>query len=77
MKKKLTSKGSCLCGGVKFKTKGFHRQISNCHCIQCMKTHGHYAAYTNVEEQDVKFIKKRTKKTIKKLKTVAGRVLLK
>ena len=27
-----------------------------------MKTHGHYAAYTNVEEQNIKFIKKRTLK---------------
>jgi len=27
-----------------------------------MKTHGHYAAYTNIEEQNIKFIKKRTLK---------------
>ena len=27
-----------------------------------MKTHGHYAAYTNVDEQNIKFIKKRTLK---------------
>jgi hypothetical protein len=27
-----------------------------------MKTHGHYAAYTNVQEQNVKFLKKRTLK---------------
>jgi len=36
-----------------------------------MKTHGHYAAYTNVEEQNVKFLKKRTLKwfiSSKKLK---------
>ena len=60
MKKKLTSKGSCLCGGVKFKTKGFHRQVSNCHCIQCMKTHGNFAAYTALKDLNVKFITKRT-----------------
>ena len=27
-----------------------------------MKTHGHYAAYTNIEEQNVKFLKKKTLK---------------
>ena len=62
MKKKLTSKGSCLCGGVKFKTKGYHRQVSNCHCIQCMKTHGNFAAYTNSLEDNITYISKSTLK---------------
>jgi len=60
--KKVFLKASCLCGGIQFKTKGYHRDIHNCHCIQCMKTHGHHAAYTCVEEQNIKFIKKRTLK---------------
>ena len=60
--KRLTLKASCLCGGIQFKTHGYHRDIENCHCIQCMKTHGHYAAYTNVQEQNIKFLKKRTLK---------------
>ena len=60
--KKLSMKASCLCGGIQFTTKGYHRNIQNCHCIQCMKTHGHHAAYTRVEEQNIKFIKKRTLK---------------
>ena len=60
--KKLSLRANCLCGGIKFETKGHHRNIQNCHCIQCMKTHGHYGAYTNVEEQNIKFIKKRTLK---------------
>ena len=68
MKKKLSSKGSCLCGGVKFKTKGFHRQVSNCHCIQCMKTHGNFAAYTALKDLNVKFINKRTLKWFKSSK---------
>ena len=68
MKKKLSSKGSCLCGGVKFKTKGFHRQVSNCHCIQCMKTHGNYAAYSAVKIKNVKFLKKKTLKWFKSSK---------
>jgi len=60
--KKLLLKASCLCGGIKLQTQGYHRNVQNCHCIQCIKTHGHYAAYTNVEERNVKFLKKRTLK---------------
>ena len=60
--KKLSLKASCLCGGIQLRTHGDHRDVHNCHCIQCMKTHGHYAAYTNVQEQNVKFLKKRTLK---------------
>ena len=66
--KKLSLKASCLCGGIKLKTQGYHRNVQNCHCIQCMKTHGHHAAYTNVEERNVKFLKKRTLKWFKSSK---------
>ena len=66
--KKLSLKASCLCGGIKLKTQGYHRNVQNCHCIQCMKTHGHHAAYTNVEEQNIKFLKKRTLKWFKSSK---------
>ena len=60
--KKLSLKVSCLCGRIQLRTYGYHRDVENCHCVQCMKTHGHYAAYTNVQEQNVKFLKKRTLK---------------
>ena len=66
--KKLSLKASCLCGGIKLITLGYHRNIQNCHCIQCMKTHGHHAAYTNVAERNVKFLKKRTLKWFKSSK---------
>ena len=66
--KKLSLKASCLCGGVQLGTRGYHRDVENCHCIQCMKTHGHYAAYTNVQEQNVKFFKKKTLKWFKSSK---------
>ena len=59
---------SCLCGGIQLKTKGPLRHVSNCHCRQCMKTHGNYAAYTNALEKDIKFIKKRTLKWFKSSK---------
>ena len=66
--KKLSLKASCLCGGIQFRTQGHHRYVSNCHCIQCMKTHGHHAAYTNVLEQNVKFFNKETLKWFKSSK---------
>ena len=66
--KKLSLKASCLCGSIKLKTQGYHRNIQNCHCVQCTKTHGNYAAYTYVEEKNVKFLKKRNLKWFKSSK---------
>ena len=63
MKKTLTA--NCLCKGVKFKTSGEHRKVSNCHCIQCRKTHGIFGAYSNVKDKDIKFINKKTLKWFK------------
>ena len=57
--KKLSLTASCLCGSIKIKTKGYHRNVSNCHCIQCRKTHGIYGAYSNVKDKDIKFINKK------------------
>jgi hypothetical protein len=56
MKKVLIA--SCLCKGVKFKTNGEHRDVSNCHCKQCQKTHGTFGAYSNVKDKDIKFLNK-------------------
>ena len=42
--------------------RGKLRHVINCHCSQCLKTHGNYAAYTNSLEKDIKFIKNRTLK---------------
>ncbi len=63
MKKKLSFKiASCLCGGIKIKIKGKLRHVKNCHCFQCMKTHGNFAAYTSCPETNIYFIKKKTLK---------------
>ena len=48
--------GGCLCGAVKFEIFGKMRQIINCHCRQCRRTHGHYAAYSSVEKSKFKLI---------------------
>ena len=63
MKKNLSLRiVGCLCGGIKIKVKGKLRHVINCHCLQCMKTHGNYAAYTACPENNITFIKKRTLK---------------
>ena len=53
---------SCLCDGIKLKIKGQLRHVINCHCSQCMKTHGNHAAYTASSEKNVVFISKKTLK---------------
>ena len=63
MKKKVTLKiASCLCEGVKIKIKGKLRHVINCHCKQCMKTHGNFASYTSCSEDNITFINKKTLK---------------
>ena len=66
--RKISLKASCLCGSIQFKTQGNHRDIHNCHCIQCMKTHGHHAAYTAVKLENIKFLKEKTLKWFKSSK---------
>ena len=48
--------GRCLCGSVSFKIKGELRNVINCHCGQCLRTHGHYSAYTQVEKKKLEFV---------------------
>jgi len=56
---------SCLCKGVNFKISGELRPVINCHCIQCTKTHGNYAAYTSVLEENIIYKSKKTLKWYK------------
>ena len=58
----------CLCGGIKVKTKVKLRHVINCHCNQCMKTHGNYAAYTACLETNIEYINKKTLKWYKSSK---------
>jgi len=39
--------GSCLCGGVAYRVSGQLRTVKYCHCSQCRKTTGHFAAATS------------------------------
>ncbi|MBZ9812490.1 GFA family protein [Mesorhizobium sp. CA7] len=45
--------GSCLCGAVRFRTKGPLRGVIYCHCSQCRKQSGHFYAATNVADADI------------------------
>lgn len=42
--------GGCLCEGVRYRINGNCRNIINCHCQNCRRTHGHIAAYTSVDK---------------------------
>ena len=60
-----TLSASCLCNGISITIKGEFRPVINCHCIQCVKTHGNYAAYTSVLEENIVFKSKKTLKWFK------------
>jgi hypothetical protein len=45
--------GGCLCGQVRYQINGHCRNIINCHCDNCRRTHGHVAAYTSVDKRDL------------------------
>lgn len=47
--------GGCLCGGIRYRITGPRRDIINCHCVNCRRTHGHVAAYTSVQRSDLVF----------------------
>lgn len=40
--------GGCLCGAVRYRITGPLRPVVACHCHQCRRTSGHYAAATRV-----------------------------
>jgi len=42
----LRTTGSCLCGAVRYEVRGPLRDVTECHCAMCRKTHGHIGAYT-------------------------------
>ncbi len=49
----VTARGGCLCGAVRYEVHGPLRDVFNCHCGQCRRTHGHYAAYSGAARDDL------------------------
>ena len=52
--------GSCLCQGIHFKIEGELRPVLYCHCSQCLKTHGHFAAYTAVGKRQIEWLNQKS-----------------
>jgi len=41
--------GGCLCGAIRYRASGPLRPVLACHCTQCRRQSGHYAAMTSVD----------------------------
>lgn len=55
----LRATGGCLCGAVRYEVRGPLRDVVNCHCGQCRRTHGHFAAQTATAMDDLVLTERR------------------
>jgi hypothetical protein len=51
--------GSCLCGAVRYEVAGPLRDVIECHCAMCRKTHGHVGAYTAAPKNALTIVESR------------------
>lgn len=52
--------GGCLCGGVRYQVRGALRDVTACHCGQCRRTSGHYAAMTSASTDRLSMVRSET-----------------
>jgi hypothetical protein len=52
--------GSCLCGGIRYEISGPLRDVVECHCAMCRKSHGHVAAYTAAPKAALRLLESAT-----------------
>jgi hypothetical protein len=52
--------GSCLCKGVVFEVRGKLSSVLACHCTQCAKTSGNFAAMTCCASKDLNLLRDET-----------------
>jgi hypothetical protein len=48
--------GQCLCGAVSFQIRGQLRDITACHCAQCRRTSGHFAAMASAPSRNIEML---------------------
>ena len=51
--------GGCLCEAVRYQGHGPLRDVVNCHCQRCRRTHGHVGAYTEAPWRDLTLLEDR------------------
>jgi hypothetical protein len=56
---KVRATGSCLCGAVRYEVVGALRDVVECHCEMCRKTHGHIGAYTATPKGSLRVVETR------------------
>jgi hypothetical protein len=49
----MSHTGGCLCGAVRYTVDGPLRDVVECHCAMCRKTHGHVGAYSAVPKSQL------------------------
>jgi hypothetical protein len=55
MSESALHEGGCDCRAVRYEVRGPMRDVVNCHCGQCRRTHGHFGAYTSVARDRLRF----------------------
>jgi hypothetical protein len=49
----MSRTGGCLCGAVRYEVHGPLRDVLFCHCQECRRWHGHFAADTAAAKEDL------------------------